>query len=120
MSATQRARELRSRATDAEQALWRRLRGKRMSGYRFRRQVPIGPYIVDFLCPSAKLIVEVDGGQHAENAGADARRTQRIESEGYRVMRARNTDALANPDGAVEAILLALRSAADDSGAPSL
>ena len=75
---------------------------------------------MDFLCPSAKLIVEVDGGQHAENAGADARRTRRLDSEGYRVMRARNTDALANPDGAVEAILLALRSGVDDSGAPSL
>ena len=91
-----------------------------MSGYRFRRQVPIGPYIVDFLCPSAKLIVEVDGGQHAENADADAQRTQRLESEGYRVMRVWNTDALANPDGAVEAILLALRSGVGDSGAPSL
>ena len=118
MSAVQRARELRKRATDAEQAIWRLLRAKQISDYRFRRQVPIGRYIVDFVCPSERLIVELDGGQHAENAVADARRTRWLESEGYRVMRVWNSDALANPEGVLEAILLELRSAAPSPQAP--
>ena len=62
------ARELRKNPTDAEMRLWSRLRGKHMQGYRFRRQQPIGPYIVDFFCPAGMLIVEVDGGQHAMKA----------------------------------------------------
>ena len=119
MSAVQRARELRRRATDAEQAVWRLLRAKQAGGYGFRRQVPIGRYIVDFVCPSERLIVELDGGQHAENAVADARRTRWLESEGYRVMRVWNSDALANPEGVLEAILLELRSAAPSPQAPT-
>ena len=68
-----RARELRRRMTDAERALWRCLRMRQLEGFRFRRQLPVGPYIVDFACLQARLIVEVDGGQHADAAG-DARR----------------------------------------------
>ena len=63
---TSKARQLRKNPTDAEQALWNILRGRQVSGYRFRRQAPIGPYIVDFVCFDNRLIIEVDGGQHME------------------------------------------------------
>jgi len=89
-----RARSLRTNATDAEKCLWRLLRGRQLDGFRFRRQVPIAGYIVDFACPQAKLIVELDGGQHAEQADYDARRTQSLRALGYRVLRYWNDDAL--------------------------
>ena len=69
--ANERARSLRKNQTDAEKRLWSRLRRKQVSGYRFRRQVPIGPYIVDFFCPELKLIIEVDGGHHATTQAQD-------------------------------------------------
>src|SRR5260221_14673297 len=69
-----RARALRTTPTDAEIRLWSRLRRKQLEGFRFRRQQPIGPYIVDFLCPAAKLVIEVDGGQHATDEQRDAAR----------------------------------------------
>lgn len=112
--ATQRARSLRRNATDAEKALWYALR-QAIPQAKFRRQVPIGRYIADFASHSAKLIVEVDGGQHGEQAGYDAARTQFLESEGYRVIRFWNNDVLANTDGVVEQISLSLR---EREGAP--
>jgi very-short-patch-repair endonuclease len=69
------ARNLRQTMPDAERRLWAYLRGRRLEGHKFRRQVPIGPYIADFVCESAKLIVEADGGQHAEQVAADKKRT---------------------------------------------
>lgn len=89
-----RARELRNNATDAERALWRALRGRQLDGFRFRRQVPIGGYIADFACQQAKLIVELDGGQHAEQTQYDALRTAALQLLGYRVLRYWNDDAL--------------------------
>jgi very-short-patch-repair endonuclease len=83
----ERARELRRTPTDTETRLWSRLRRKQVAGARFRRQVPIGPYHVDFLCPAYRLIVEVDGGQHANRAAYDAARTRRLEAAGYTVLR---------------------------------
>jgi very-short-patch-repair endonuclease len=80
------ARQLRASATDAEIRLWSRLRRRQLEGFRFRRQQPMGSYIVDFFCPDAKLIVEVDGGQHAEST-TDERRTQWLEAQGYHVVR---------------------------------
>jgi very-short-patch-repair endonuclease len=82
-----RARDLRNNTTDAERALWRVLRGRQLQGFRFRRQVPIGGFIADFVCPQAKLIIELDGGQHAERSEYDAARTSRLEAMGYRVLR---------------------------------
>ncbi len=100
-----RSRELRAGQTDAEAQLWSRLRAGRLPGWKFRRQVPIGNYIADFVCPSAKLVIELDGSQHVEQAGYDARRTAFLEGQGYRVMRVWNSDALDNLDGVLEAIL---------------
>ena len=93
-----RAKQLRQQPTEAETRLWRRLRRKQLGGLRFRRQAPIGPYIVDFFCPDAKLIVEVDGGQHADRQDCDDRRTKWLEASGYRVVRFWNNDVLANTE----------------------
>ena len=100
------ARRLRLAATDAEIRLWSRLRRKQLEGFRFRRQHPLGPYVVDFFCAEAKLVVEVDGGQHADDGEA---RTRWIEARGYRVVRFWNNDVLANTDGVLRTILAALR-----------
>ncbi len=103
------AQRLRTTPTDAEIRLWSYLRRKQLDGFRFRRQQPIGPYIVDFFCPAAKLIIEVDGGQHAVREKADASRTRWLEERGYRVVRFWNNEVLANTDGVIWAILEAWR-----------
>jgi very-short-patch-repair endonuclease len=81
------ARHLRANMTDAERRLWARLRLKRLGGHRFRRQVPIGPYIADFACLAARLIVEVDGIHHSVEDPHETRRTMWLEDRGYRVLR---------------------------------
>ena len=86
------ARRLRRNPTDAEKRLWSKLRHKQLSGHRFRRQVPIGPYIVDFACLGARLIVEVDGGQHANQIERDNARTAWLGGQGFRVLRFWNND----------------------------
>jgi very-short-patch-repair endonuclease len=86
--------------------LWSRLRRKQLEGFRFRRQHPLGPYVVDFFCAEAKLIVEVDGGQHADDGEA---RTRWLEARGYRIVRFWNNDVLANTEGVLGKILDALR-----------
>ncbi|MBL8513144.1 MAG: endonuclease domain-containing protein, partial [Betaproteobacteria bacterium] len=88
----QRARELRSNSTDAERHLWQQLRGKQVEGFRFRRQRPIGTYIADFVCLEARLIIELDGGQHAEQTAYDAARDAFLCSEGFQVIRFWNGD----------------------------
>ena len=93
-----RAKQLRQQPTEAETRLWHRLRRKQLDGLRFRRQAPIGPYIVDFFCPDAKLVVELDGGQHADQQDYDDRRTRWLEERGYRVVRFWNNDVLGNTD----------------------
>ena len=100
-----RARSLRREDTDAEARLWRALRDRRLGGWKWRRQVPCGPYIADFLCDSAKLIVELDGSQHAEQADYDARRTRYLKTLGFRVLRFWNGDVLPDPDGVCLTIL---------------
>jgi len=111
-----RARELRAQMTDAERKLWARLRGKKMEGLRFRRQETIGPYIADFYCSAAKLIVELDGGQHGsdENLAYDATRTRWLNNSGYRVLRLSNHDFLRDPEVAIERIWRAIL----ESGCP--
>jgi len=107
--ANRQARNLRAIQTEAETRLWMRLRDRQLGGAKFRRQVPVGPYVADFACYSARLIVELDGGQHAANADADARRTEWLESQGFRVVRFWNNDVMANIEGVMERISAALR-----------
>ena len=90
------AKQLREKPTDAERRLWAFLRRKQLATGRFRRQQPLGPYVVDFVCPAAKLVIELDGGQHGA-AGAvayDARRTHWLEERGYKVLRFANAEVL--------------------------
>jgi very-short-patch-repair endonuclease len=94
--------------TDAEHRLWYYLRGRRLAGWKFRRQVPLGNYVVDFLCEEARLIVEVDGGQHSEMQAADAERTRWLEARGYRVVRFWNNEVLGNTEGVLETLSPAL------------
>ncbi|MBP6750272.1 MAG: endonuclease domain-containing protein [Xanthomonadaceae bacterium] len=96
-----RARRLRGAMTEAERWLWHCLRARQIKGFRFRRQVPLHGYVVDFLCPQAKLVIEVDGGQHAQRSGYDARRTAVLERYGYRVVRYWNHDVLRDADNVV-------------------
>jgi very-short-patch-repair endonuclease len=105
------ARGLRRRQTDAERRIWARLRDRRLLGAKFARQVPIGSYIVDFCCRERKLIVELDGGQHAVQADHDAARTAFLQALGYRVLRFWDNDALGNTDGVLQRIAGALSSA---------
>ncbi len=100
------AAPMRREPTEAEQALWLQLRGRRLGGYKFRRQWTIWPYLADFCCLEAKLIVEVDGGQHSEEA--DAARTAALRSQGFRIIRFWNNDVLENMDGVPAVILEAL------------
>ena len=97
------ARKLRSDATDAETLLWRHLRGGRLLGAKFRRQMPIGPHIADFACEQARLVIELDGGQHADSTTDDAR-TRALEAAGYTVLRFWNHDVFENTDGVLEDI----------------
>ena len=94
----QNARQLRKNMTDAERSLWRLLRQRQINGLRFRRQVPIDHYIVDFACLEARLVIEVDGGQHFESE-TDKRRDACLHAQGFRVLRLWNNDVLSNPDG---------------------
>ena len=102
------ARKLRLTPTDAEIRLWSRLRRNQLGGFRLRRRHPLGPYVVDFFCAEARLIVEVDGGQHVDDGEA---RTRWLKARGYRVIRFWNNDVLANTDGVLRMILDALRAA---------
>lgn len=100
------ARQLRRDATDVEKALWEALRNRQLDGFKFRRQASVGPYVVDFLCIEAKLIIELDGGQHNEDA--DRPRTEFLNAQGLSVLRFWNHDVVENFDGVAEAIRLAL------------
>jgi primosomal protein N' (replication factor Y) len=102
-----RARTLRRTMTDAERALWRLLRSRSLADAKFRRQHPIPPYVADFACRAARLVVEVDGGQHG--GARDAARDAALRRAGWRVLRVWNTEVLANPDGVLAVIAAALR-----------
>ena len=90
--------------TEAERRIWQMLRSHQMAGYGFRRQVPIGRYIADFVCHEARLIVEIDGGQHARSSPHEAKRSGFLENEGYRILRFWNNEVLANLDGVHQTI----------------
>ena len=101
------ARVMRRVATDAERKLWYLLRDRRFDGIKFRRQVPFGPYIIDFVCFDRRLVVEVDGGQHAESQ-VDKVRDAYLQAEGFRVVRYWNTDVLKNREGVLTDLLAQL------------
>ncbi len=105
-----RARDLRRNETEAERQLWQAIRARQLDGAKFRRQVPIGPYIVDFFCFERRLIVEVDGGQHMEQVEYDTRRTKTLTGQGYYVLRFWNNEIIDNLPGVLEAIRSAVRS----------
>ncbi len=100
-----RARKLRQSASDAEARLWQQLRNRNLRGYKFRRQMKIGPYFADFVCVKAKLIIEADGGQHLEQIDYDNRRTCFLEKQGFRVLRYWNDEILCDMDGVLEDVL---------------
>jgi very-short-patch-repair endonuclease len=97
--ARDRARSLRRDMTDAEKSVWRILRLYQIDGHRFRRQVPLGRYIADFVCHGARLIIEIDGGQHQGSAPQEAERTRFLQDQGYRVLRFWNNEVLSNLEG---------------------
>ena len=103
-SSRQFARKLRREQTSAESRLWWHLRNRQFHGWKFRRQVPIDGYIADFVCIDAKLIIEIDGGQHAEATAKDAGRSAHLEQSGFVVIRFWNEDILKNIDDVLDGI----------------
>ena len=103
-TARNRARSLRKAAPDAENRMWRLLRNRTLLPFKFRRQHPIGAYIADFVCLEQRLVIELDGGQHAEQQQYDSTRTAKLEVAGYRVLRFWDNDVLAKPQAILQAI----------------
>ncbi len=114
-----RARALRANLTDAERALWQKIRGKQL-GAKFRRQAPVGPYIADFLSHEARLVIEVDGGQHGATEEYDVSRTAYIEEQGFKVLRFWNNEVLENMDGVLIRVMEVLRACLPDLPPPDL
>ena len=112
------ARALRKQMTDAERLLWRHLRNRELGGWKFRRQYPVGPFIVDFICVEKNVVIEVDGGQHAENAALDLQRSAYLNKMGYRVVRFWNNEVLQETEAVLEAIFAILVDAAKNSPSP--
>src|SRR5574337_360263 len=104
----QHARRLRRDQTEAERKLWTRLRDRRLTGAKFRRQHPIGPFIADFCCPERRLIVELDDGQHAAQVEADQKRTTFLVGQGYQVLRFWDNEVMAETDAVMQQIARAL------------
>ena len=102
-------RSLRVNATPEEKHLWQLLRGRRFYGFKFRRQLPVGPYIVDFACYEARLIIELDGGQHAERVEYDTARTAFVQGKGWRVLRFWNNELCELDEGVLMTLLAHLR-----------
>lgn len=94
--------------TEAERALWKHIRLRQLGGYKFRRQQPLGQYVVDFICFEKRLIIEVDGGQHSEQISYDSKRSQCFENQGYRLLRFWDNEVLKNTEAVVETILKTL------------
>ncbi len=110
MDLTQRAKELRRNSTEAERVIWSSLRSRQFGNYKFRRQQPIGSFIVDFVCFEKKLIIELDGGQHMEDESYDTKRTKWLEGQGFSVIRFWNNQVLRDVDAVKTKILSALQS----------
>ena len=103
------ARELRNNPTNTERVLWRQIRSWQLDGYKFRRQQPLGRYIVDFVCLEKRLVIEVDGGQHSEQVAYDVERDIWLRDQGFNVLRFWNHDVLKNIDGVVDVVVKTLR-----------
>jgi very-short-patch-repair endonuclease len=99
------ARKLRQEFTDGEKKFWNQVKNRRLENHKFRRQVPIGSYIFDFMCLDRRLVIELDGGQRDENRAKDERRTHYLEGQGFRVIRFWNNEVLQNMPGVLEVIL---------------
>jgi very-short-patch-repair endonuclease len=117
-TAQRHARQLRNQATDAEKHLWQYLRRRHLASHRFRRQFPIGGYIADFACLEAKLVIELDGGEHADRRAYDERRDRRLEAEGFRVLRFWDNQVFQETQAVLEEILRALESVCPHPGLP--
>ncbi|MGH7775068.1 MAG: endonuclease domain-containing protein [Candidatus Binatia bacterium] len=104
-----RARQLRNNPTDAERFLWEHLRLRQIGGYKFRRQQPLGSYIVDFVCLEKRLVIEIDGGQHIEQVAYDTQRSAWIEAQGFSVLRFWDHEVLREIGAVMEVIWKALR-----------
>ena len=102
------ARQLRHDQTEAERRLWSRLRDNQLSGFKFRRQYPVGPYFADFFCQEAELIVELDGSQHADQSDRDEVRTEFLRAAGYKVLRFWNNEVISGIDEVLQRIADAL------------
>ena len=102
------AKKLRKNMTDSERLLWQHLRNRQLGGDKFRRQRPIGPYIVDFVCLEKKLVIEVDGGQHAGQVELDAKRSDYLKEKGYRILRFWNNEVLTETESVLTVILSSL------------
>jgi very-short-patch-repair endonuclease len=113
-------RALRKNLTDAEKALWYALRGRQLSGHKFRRQHPFGDYILDFVCLKNKLVIEIDGGQHGEQAAYDEVRTQQLEAAGFHVLRFWNNEVLQDIETVKEQIWMALEKQSHPHPGPPL
>ncbi len=111
MSIKQRARELQRSQTEAERVFWNHVRGRRLSGFKLRRQHPIVPFVVDFVCLDRRLIIELDGGQHAEDVEEDQKGSVFLESQGYRILRFWNTEVFEKMEGVLQTVLTVLNEA---------
>ena len=112
---TRRSRELRTNATEAERKLWPHLSARKMRGVRFNRQFPVGQFICDFVSREMRLVIELDGGQHATNVEYDERRTRFLQAQGYRVFRFWNSEVLDN----IEGVLVVIGQTLDNMPSPS-
>lgn len=104
--------------TDAERLLWRHLRNREIGGWKFRRQYPVGPFVVDFICPEKNIIIEVDGGQHDENRELDLQRSAYLNKMGYKVYRFWNNEVIQETEAVLEAILGILTNEIQKSPSP--
>ncbi len=114
----QRARAFGKREADAERFLWRDLRNRELGGWKFRRQYPVGAFIVDFICVEKNVVIEVDGGQHAENEALDLQRSAYLNKMGYRVLRFWNNEVLQETEAVLMAIFAILADTAKKSPTP--
>ena len=114
----QHARVLRKRMTDAERLLWRHLRNRELGGWKFKRQYPVGPFIVDFICVEKNVVIEVDGGQHAENEELDLQRSAYLNKMGYRVLRFWNNEVLQETEAVLTAMFAILANDKQNSPSP--
>ena len=113
-----RARALRKRMTDAERLLWRHLRNRELGGWKFRRQYPVGPFFVDFICLEKNIVIEVDGGQYDENKQLDLQRSAYLNRMGYRVLRFWNNEVLQETEAVLSSIFAKLSDADKNSPHP--